>query len=70
MLQGIFNYSEVSKYIQKNFDFSKLKNTFSLDLFYTMWKRLDILKYVNNKEHISNTLLESLINHKIKDLIK
>lgn len=70
ILQGIIKYNEVEKYIEKNFDYSKLKNSYSLDLFYTMWKRKDIIKYVNDKNYISNTLLDALINHKINNLIK
>lgn len=70
ILQGIITYQEVCTYLEKNFNYTKLKNSFSLDLYYTMWKRKDILKYINDKEYISNTLLEALIDHKIKDLIE
>ena len=62
VLQGIIKYNDVEKYIDKNFEFKdKLRNTYSVDLFFTMWKRKDILKHLDDKEYISNTFIESLL---------
>lgn len=70
ILQGPFDYHQVSKYLEKDFDYKQLKNTYSLDFFYTMWKRKDILKYVDNNNYIKDTLLESLLNYTIYEKIK
>ena len=60
ILQGVIKYNAVEKYIDKNIQGLQLENTYSMDLFYTMWKRKDLLKYLNDGERIKNTLFEKL----------
>lgn len=51
--QGIIKYFEVDKYLDVNFDFNsilKSENPYSLDLFFTMWRRRGLLEKFDTQE--------------------
>ena len=62
VFQGIIKYNEVFKFFDKNIDYSRLKNTYSIDLFYTMWKQGDLLKRLKDKEKITHTLIYDMLH--------
>lgn len=64
--QGIFDYENVEKFLVKNFDYRDLKNSYSIDLFFTMWKNKGLFKYINDEDKLKNTLLGDMMNFKLK----
>lgn len=53
MFQGVIKYFEVEKFVDPNFDYeSEIKNadSYSLDLFYTMWRRKGLLEKFDTDE--------------------
>jgi hypothetical protein len=68
LLQGLITYSEVSNYLNKKFNYKILLQQnvcHSFNLFYTMWKRNDMLKLVDNIEITKGTLFEQMLNFSI-----
>jgi len=62
VFQGIIKYNEIYKFFDKNIDYSRLKNTYSIDLFYTMWKQQDMLKRLDDKEKITHSLIYDMLH--------
>tara|TARA_Y100001958_G_scaffold160072_1_gene165837 strand:+ start:68 stop:2215 length:2148 start_codon:yes stop_codon:yes gene_type:complete len=62
VFQGIIKYNEIHKFFDKNIDYSRLKNTYSIDLFYTMWKQGDMLKRLEDKEKITHSLIYDMLH--------
>ena len=53
MFQGIVKYFEIEKFLDKSFDFGThlaKTNSYSLDLFFTMWRRKGLLDKLDTRE--------------------
>ena len=62
LFQGIIKYNEIYKFFDKNLDYSRLKNTYSIDLFFTMWKQQDMLKRLDDEDKITNSLIYDMLH--------
>ena len=62
LFQGIIKYNEIYKFFDKNIDYGRLKNTYSIDLFFTMWKQQDMLKRLDDEDKITNSLIYDMLH--------
>ena len=65
LLDRLVDYSNNDKFDKStnlNVDYSRLKNTYSIDLFYTMWKQGDMLKRLGDKEKITHSLIYDMLH--------
>jgi hypothetical protein len=63
VLQGKIKYFEVEKYVDENFDYFSVindENIYSTDLFFTSWRKKNLLKYVKiKKKNFINYIIQN-----------